>query len=242
MMMLNEKLDILETLVEKNKIYQPTVKKNFNYDYTDSYKKLMFNCHTENKSIDSDVIINYEKDDNISFEYITPINKYIINQEHSNECLVYEKTDIPDYKINLIGNGCYTLYEKPLYTTVDGINLYFINIPKEIYLQSGYTHQHLNYNSDKKEFFAYRKSLKEVNEYVHNVYENGLQSPILMQVHDGNIYPLCMRIKYFSAYYLELPSIPVCIVDGFESFVIGKLEGNQNKEKLQELLYPYIIV
>lgn len=123
-------------------------------------------------------------------------------------------------------------------------SLYFTNCSYELYSKFGHDYRHISYNEENNDFTAFGLTSKKLKEKIKGIVENGIQTPIIFELYGTNLFPIYGRVEWFTALYLKLPIIPVCVITAAPKFSIDNLypETEMTVEKLNEFLSPYVAV
>lgn len=108
-------------------------------------------------------------------------------------------------------NNAYTQFEKEEMTIIDDKLIYFKNMPFEMFNNQYVFFNQLNYVVNKNTWTSTRKESHELIPLIES-FSNGIKYPLCMTLEGNKVIPIACNWKLLISYYLNFPSIPVCII------------------------------
>lgn len=224
---------------EFGNIYNDVV---YRYDITETIDKHFLNTHNYITHIEYDNKLMFDNDDDVqllneSYNYYSTDNKifdleqalvdyifkfdksldiplgiYYKNNPYDYNGREYPIPPLPKLKINDIGNT-YSYFEETAMTIVKDHFLTFTNLEKSQYDKILRPYNQINYIVNKDKWVSAKKEIGEMERWVSIFSKDGFNYPLCLSLDkNGSYYPIACKCKLLASYYLNLPTIPVCII------------------------------
>lgn len=108
-------------------------------------------------------------------------------------------------------NNAYTQFEKEGMSIIDNKLIYFKNCSLDIVKNQYVFFNQLNYVVNKNIWVSTRKYELELNPLIES-FSNGFKYPLFITIENDKAIPVACNWKLLASYYLNFPSIPVCII------------------------------
>ena len=153
--------------------------------------------------LDKTLYNNINTNININFGiYYKNINKF-------KDAVLPTPTDLV-LNINNLKNN-YSLFKEEKFVQIKDNFIQFINLKNFDRIISSF--DQINYITNKNKWISTRKEIGEVEYWIQKFSEEGFKYPLCFLLTDNNmLYPIACNCRVFAALYLNLPSIPACIV------------------------------
>ena len=146
-------------------------------------------------SINTDININFGI-------YYKSINKF-------KDAVLPTPTDLVLNIKNLKSN--YSLFKEEKFVQIKDNFIQFINLKNFDRIISSF--DQINYITNRNKWISTRKEIGEVEYWIQKFSEEGFKYPLCFLLTDNNmLYPIACNWRVFAVLYLNLPSIPACIV------------------------------
>lgn len=205
-------IDNIKYFDDKNKLYTPSIVDKTLEENQDNYYDMIVSYY------------NLKKDNKWGFKIVEKLPilfPKVVSSKH---------TTIERKYYSDIENNTFVLYE---------------NLPIELYGNVIVDEQSLMFDMDLLTYYAKGKTQEDIINKFNTIVSKGYTTPLQMMINpNGSLLPLGCDVEYIIATYLSLPSIPVAFVSSstIDKQYIEKYTISPNKEKLGEILSPYLIM